>query len=158
MTKIMFICHGNICRSPMAEFVLKDLLKKKNLQDKYLVQSSATSTEEIWNGVGNPIYPPAKRELAAHGISCEGKRAVQLTLADYDRYDLFVGMDSANIRNMHRILGGDPNGKIRKLMDYTPRGGDVADPWYSDRFDLAYRDIYEGCVALLDALLRERDE
>lgn len=158
MKRIMFVCHGNICRSPMAEFIFKDLLKQKKIGDLFAVASSATSTEEIWNGVGNPVYPPAKRELAAHGISCEGKRAVQLTLADYDRYDLFVGMDSANIRNMHRILGGDPNGKIRKLMDYTPRGGDVADPWYSDRFDIAYRDIYEGCVALLDALLRERDE
>ena len=158
MKRIMFVCHGNICRSPMAEFILKCMLQKRGLEKEFLIASSATSTEEIWNGVGNPVYPPAKRELAAHGISCEGKRAVQLTLADYDRYDLFVGMDSANIRNMHRILGGDPNGKIRKLMDYTPRGGDVADPWYSDRFDLAYRDIYEGCVALLDALLRERDE
>ena len=158
MKRIMFVCHGNICRSPMAEFIFKDLLKQKKIGDLFAVASSATSTEEIWNGVGNPVYPPAKRELAAHGISCEGKRAVQLALNDYDRYDLFVGMDSANIRNMHRILGGDPNGKIRKLMDYTSRGGDVADPWYSDRFDLAYRDIYEGCVALLDALLRERDE
>ena len=158
MKRIMFVCHGNICRSPMAEFILKCMLQKRGLEKEFLIASSATSTEEIWNGVGNPVYPPAKRELAAHGISCEGKRAVQLTLADYDRYDLFVGMDSANIRNMHRILGGDPNGKIRKLMDYTSRGGDVADPWYSDRFDLAYRDIYEGCVALLDALLRERDE
>ena len=158
MKRIMFVCHGNICRSPMAEFILKCMLQKRGLEKEFLIASSATSTEEIWNGVGNPIYPPAKRELAAHGIACEGKRAVQLTLADYDRYDLFVGMDSANIRNMHRILGGDPNGKIRKLMDYTSRGGDVADPWYSDRFDLAYRDIYEGCVALLDALLRERDE
>ena len=158
MKRIMFVCHGNICRSPMAEFILKGMLQKRGLEKEFLIASSATSTEEIWNGVGNPVYPPAKRELAAHGISCEGKRAVQLTLADYDRYDLFVGMDSANIRNMHRILGGDPNGKIRKLMDYTSRGGDVADPWYSDRFDLAYRDIYEGCVALLDALLRERDE
>lgn len=158
MKRIMFVCHGNICRSPMAEFILKGMLQKRGLEKEFLIASSATSTEEIWNGVGNPVYPPAKRELAAHGISCEGKRAVQLTLADYDRYDLFVGMDSANIRNMYRILGGDPNGKIRKLMDYTSRGGDVADPWYSDRFDLAYRDIYEGCVALLDALLRERDE
>ena len=155
MIKIMFVCHGNICRSPMAEFIFKDLLKEKKIGDRFAVSSSATSTEEIWNGIGNPVYPPAKRELAAHGISCEGKRAVQLSLNDYDHYDLFVGMDSANIRNMHRILAGDPERKIRKLMDYTARGGDVADPWYSDRFDIAYRDIYEGCVGLLEALLRK---
>ncbi len=146
--KIMFVCHGNICRSPMAEFILKDLAAKAGKEA--VIASSATSTEEIWNGVGNPVYPPAKAELAKHGISCEGKRAVQLQKSDYAKYDLFVGMDSANIRNMHRILGGDPEGKIRKLMEYTDRGGDVADPWYSDRFDIAYRDIYDGCKALLE--------
>lgn len=153
MKRIMFVCHGNICRSPMAEFIFKKMVTEKGLEREFLIASSATSTEEIWNGVGNPVYPPAKRELAAHGISCEGKRAVQLQKSDYEKYDLFVGMDSANIRNMHRILGGDPNGKIRKLMDYTARGGDVADPWYSDRFDVAYRDIYEGCEGLLEDLL-----
>lgn len=148
----MFVCHGNICRSPMAEFIFKKMLSEQGLDGVYEVRSSATSTEEIWNGVGNPVYPPAKAELARHGIGCEGKRAVQLKLTDYGQYDLFVGMDSANIRNMHRILGGDPDGKIRKLMDYTDRAGDVADPWYSDRFDIAYRDIYEGCQGLLRAL------
>ena len=153
MKRIMFVCHGNICRSPMAEFIFKKMVTEKGLEREFLIASSATSTEEIWNGVGNPVYPPAKRELAAHGISCEGKRAVQLQKSDYEKYDLFVGMDSANIHNMHRILGGDPNGKIRKLMDYTARGGDVADPWYSDRFDVAYRDIYEGCEGLLEDLL-----
>ncbi|MBO5758084.1 MAG: low molecular weight phosphotyrosine protein phosphatase, partial [Clostridia bacterium] len=122
MTRIMFVCHGNICRSPMAEFVLKKMLSERGMAHQWIVASSATSTEEIWNGVGNPVYPPAKAELAKHGISCEGKRAVQLTRADYDKYDLFVGMDSANIRNMHRILGGDVQNKIRKLMDYTPKG------------------------------------
>ena len=153
MKRIMFVCHGNICRSPMAEFIFKKMVTEKGLEREFHIASSATSTEEIWNGVGNPVYPPAKRELAAHGISCEGKRAVQLQKSDYEKYDLFVGMDSANIRNMHRILGGDPDGKIRKLMDYTPFGGDVADPWYSDRFDVAYRDIYEGCEGLLEDLL-----
>ena len=153
--KIMFVCHGNICRSPMAEFIFKNLLKERGLAQRFTVTSSATSTEEIWNGVGNPVYPPAKAELARHGISCEGKRAVQLQRSDYEEYDLFVGMDSANIRNMHRILGGDPNGKIRKLMDYTSRGGDVADPWYSERFDIAYRDIYDGCLGLLRALCED---
>ena len=152
MKRIMFVCHGNICRSPMAEFIFQKMVADKGLEREFLIASSATSTEDIWNGVGNPVYPPAKRELAAHGIACEGKRAVQLQKSDYEKYDLFVGMDSANIRNMHRILGGDPDGKIRKLMDYTPFGGDVADPWYSDRFDVAYRDIYEGCEGLLKQL------
>ena len=149
MIRIMFVCHGNICRSPMAEFIFKDMLKEKGLETLCTVASSATSTEEIWNGIGNPVYPPAKAELARHGLSCEGKRAVQLRREDYDEYDLLVGMDSANIRNMQRILGGDPDSKIRKLMEYTERGGDVADPWYSDRFDIAYRDIYDGCRGLL---------
>ena len=157
MIKIMFVCHGNICRSPMAEFIFKDMIKKQKMSHLFEVASCATSTEEIWNGIGNPVYPPAKAELALHGISADGKRAVQLKAADYDKYDLFVGMDSANIRNMHRILGGDPAGKIRKLMDYTDRGGDVADPWYSDRFDIAYRDIYDGCNGLLEDIVKKRD-
>ena len=152
MKRIMFVCHGNICRSPMAEFIFKKLISEMESVSYYFVSSSATSTEEIWNGIGNPVYPPAKEMLAKHGIDCEGKRAVQLQKSDYDKYDLFVGMDSANIRNMHRILGGDPEGKIHKLMDYTNRGGDVADPWYSGNFDVAYRDIYDGCIALLDML------
>lgn len=147
--RIMFVCHGNICRSPMAEFIMKSLLREKGLEDLYTVASSATSTEEIWGGIGNPVYPLAASELLKHGIGSDGKRAVQLNAADYEKYDLFVGMDSANIRNMHRILGGDPEGKIHKLMDYTGRGGDVSDPWYSGRFDIAYKDIYEGCLALL---------
>ena len=153
MIQIMFVCHGNICRSPMAEFIFKKMLRERGLEDRFVVASSATSTEEIWGGVGNPVYPPAKEERARHGISCEGKRAVQLRREDYDKYDVFIGMDSANVRNMQRMLGGDPEGKIRKLMDYTPRGGDVADPWYSERFDIAYRDIYEGCAALLERVI-----
>ena len=153
MVRIMFVCHGNICRSPMAEFILKKLIAERGLSAEFEIRSSATSTEEIWNGIGNPVYPPAKAMLAQHGISCDGKRAVQLQKSDYDKYDLFIGMDSANIRNMHRILGRDPKGKIHKLMDYTSRPGDVADPWYSDRFDIAYRDIFEGCERLLETLL-----
>ena len=149
----MFVCHGNICRSPMAEFIFKDMLKRKHLENEFFVASSATSTEEIWGDIGNPVYPPAKAELAKHGISCEGKRAVQLKKSDYDKYDFFIGMDSMNIRNMYRILGSDPDGKIRKLMEYTDRGGDVADPWYSNRFDVAYRDIYDGCDGLLESLI-----
>ena len=148
MKKIMFVCHGNICRSPMAEFIFKDMLVKKGIQNDFFVASSATSTEEI----GNPVYPPAKAELAKHGISCEGKRAVQIKKSDYDKYDLFVVMDGNNIRNISRIFGDDPECKVHKLMDYTGRGGDVADPWYSYRFDVAYQDIYEGCEALLKTL------
>jgi protein-tyrosine phosphatase len=154
MHKIMFVCHGNICRSPMAEFIFKDMVSKAEISDEFEISSSATSTEEIWNGIGNPVYPPAKRELEKHGIKCDGKRAVQLKKNDYENYDLFIGMDSANIRNMTRILDGDPKNKIRKLMNYTASGGDVADPWYSDRFDIAYKDIYDGCKALLEELIK----
>ena len=152
MVRILFVCHGNICRSPMAEFIFKDLVRKCGRAEEFEVASCATSREEIWNGVGNPVYPPAREELAKHGIGCAGKRAVQLTKADYNHYDLLIGMDENNIRNMMRILGSDPEHKVHKLLDYTKRGGDVADPWYSDRFDIAYRDIYEGCKALLEQL------
>lgn len=155
MKKIMFVCHGNICRSPMAEFIFRNMAERLGRGNEFSVSSCATSTEEIWGGIGNPVYPPAKAELAKHGISCEGKRAVQLEKSDYDKYDLFIGMDSMNIRNMYRILGSDPDCKIRKLMEFTDRGGDVADPWYSGRFDVAYRDIYDGCEALLNLLISE---
>lgn len=139
----------------MAEFIFKDLVARRGEADRFVIASFATSTEEIWNGIGNPVYPPAKAELAKHGRSCDGKRAVFLQKSDYDKYDLFIGMDSANIRNMLRIFGGDPAGKVHKLMDFTTRGGDVADPWYSERFDVAYLDIYEGCTALLDAIPKQ---
>lgn len=147
---IMFVCHGNICRSTMAEFVMKDMLAKEGLSDCVLVASSATSTEEI----GNPVHHGTKRMLAKHGISCEGKRAVQLRREDYDAYDLFVGMDSANIRNMRRMLGGDPEGKVAKLLQF-PEGvsadaaSDVADPWYTGDFQETWRDVQAGCSALL---------
>ena len=150
--RIMFVCHGNICRSPMAEFILKDMVKREGMEQDVYIASSATSTEEIWNGIGNPVYPPARDELKKHGLSCDGKRAVQLDSSDYDKYDLFIGMDSANIRNMTRILNGDAQGKIRKMMSYTSRGGDVADPWYSGNFDVTYRDIYDGCKGLMEEL------
>lgn len=155
MKKIMFVCHGNICRSPMAEFIFKDMIKRRGVGSDFCVSSSATSTEEIWNGVGNPVYPPAREILERHKINCSGKRAVQLRKDDYNKYDLFIGMDKMNIRNMYRILGEDSEEKIHKLMDYTDRGGDVADPWYSHNFEAAYRDIYDGCKGLLDYLANE---
>ena len=145
MTRILFICHGNICRSPMAEFVMKDLVKKAGLEGQFHIESAATSTEEI----GNPVYPPARRKLAEHGIDCTGKTARQLTHTDYDRYDLLIGMDRANLRNMTRICGGDPDGKIRLLLDYTNHPGDIADPWYTDDFEATWRDVSEGCKGLL---------
>ncbi len=150
----MFVCHGNICRSPMAEFIFKAMVEKAGLGKEFLVCSSATSTEEIWNGIGNPVYPPARRELEKHGISCEGKRAVQLKTSDYDKYDYFVGMDSANIRNMNIILQGDAEKKVFKLMDFTPQKGDVADPWYTGDFTTTYNHIASGCKYFLDYLLR----
>ena len=151
MTKILFVCHGNICRSPMAEFVMKDLVKKAGLEERFQIASAATSTEEI----GNPVYPPARRKLAEHGIDCAGKTARQLTKADYARYDLLIGMDRANIRNMNRICGGDPDGKIKLLLDYTDRPGDVADPWYTGDFDATWRDVLAGCGGLLRAIKEE---
>jgi len=148
----MFVCHGNICRSPMAEFIFKKMVEEAGLAEQFVIASSATSTEEIWNDVGNPVYPPAREELAKHGISCKGKHAVQLKKSDYEKYDLFLAMDSNNIRNISRIFGYDPDKKVRKLLTYAGRTDDVADPWYSDRFDIAYADIYEGCRGLLDSL------
>ena len=147
-TRILFVCHGNICRSPMAACVFADLARRRGLSDKYEVNSAATSLEEIGNG----MYPPAERKLREKGIPRIPHRAVRMTAADYRHYDLLIGMDGANIRNMTRLAGGDPEGKIRRLLDGTPRPRDVADPWYTDDFETAYRDIAEGCAALLDAL------
>ena len=149
MIKILFICHGNICRSPMAEFVMKDLVKKAGMEAEFEIASAATSTEEI----GNPVYPPARRMLNAHGIDCSGKTARQMTRADYERYDWLIGMDRANYRNMHRICGGDPEGKIHLLLDFTDRGGEVADPWYTGNFDATWRDAQDGCRGLLQRLM-----
>ena len=149
MKKILFVCHGNICRSPMAEFVMKDLVARNGLQDQFYIESAATSTEEI----GNEVYPPAKRKLAEHGISCNGKTARQMKRSDYDRFDLLIGMDEWNIDNMNLICGGDPEGKIHKLLDYATRKGDVADPWYTGDFNATWRDVTEGCQCLLDTIL-----
>ena len=149
MIKILFICHGNICRSPMAEFVLKDIVEKRGLTSNFEIASAATSNEEIWSGTGNPVYPPAKAELARHGISCEGKRARQVTRADYAEYDYLIGMDGANIRNMLRIFGGDPEGKVVRLLSYAGSERDISDPWYTGEFGTTYNDVLEGCTAFL---------
>ncbi len=152
MIKILFVCHGNICRSPMAEFVMKNLTAARGLSDQFYIASAATSSEEIWNGIGNPVYPPARAKLTEHGIACGGKRAVQLRREDYAQYDYLIGMDSANIRNMHRMLGGDPEGKVFKLLSFAGSDRDISDPWYTGDFDATYRDVVEGCEALLARL------
>ena len=151
MTRILFVCHGNICRSPMAEFVMKDLVEKAGLADEFDIASAATSTEEI----GNPVYPPARRKLAEYGISCAGHAARQLTRKDYDQFDWLIGMDFANLRNMRRMCGGDEQDKIHLLMDYTHRPGEVADPWYTGNFEATWQDVREGCEGLLQYLTKE---
>ena len=148
MIKILFLCHGNICRSPMAEFVMKELVSRAGLERRFMIASAATSAEEL----GNPVYPPARRMLAKHGIDCAGKTARRMTRGDYDDFDLLIGMDFANIRNMTRIAGGDPDGKIRLLLDYAGRHEEVADPWYTGDFQATWDDVTEGCEALLRAL------
>ena len=153
MIKVMFVCHGNICRSPMAEFIMKNLTAEAGMSGEVYIASCATSTEEL----GNPVYPPARAELAKHGIGCAGKKAVQLKKSDYDEYDLFVGMDTANIRNMNRIFGSDRDGKIYKLLTFAGRGDDVSDPWYSRDFAAAYNDISEGCRGLLEHIRQMQD-
>ena len=148
MIKILFVCHGNICRSPMAEFVMKDLVNKKGMADQFEIASAATSTEEI----GNPVYPPAKRKLKEHGISCEGKTARQMTKADYTYYNYIIAMDRFNLKNMTKFVGNDPDNKVSLLMDFTSQPKDVADPWYTGDFDATWDDVYEGCVGILKKL------
>ena len=148
MIKILFVCHGNICRSPMAEFVMKDLVEKNGVSEEFEIASAATSTEEI----GNPVYPPAKRKLNEHGISCEGKTARQMTKEDYTYYDYIIAMDRINIRNMTKFAGNDPDNKISLLMDFTSHLKDVADPWYTGDYETTWNDVYEGCVGILNRL------
>lgn len=146
MKKILFVCHGNICRSPMAEYVMKHLVAERGLEDQFEIASAATSTEEL----GNPVYPPARRKMAEHGVRCDGHRARQIVLSDYRHYDLIIGMDRYNLRNMECAFGGDPEGKLHLLREYTSRPGDVADPWYTDDFDATWRDCWEACTTLID--------
>lgn len=148
MIKILFICHGNICRSPMAEYVMKSLVQKHHLENAFEIASAATSTEEI----GNPVYPPAREELRRHGISCTGHHARQATKADYNYYDFLIVMDRMNVRNLNRIIGDDPQGKVRKLRSFAGIAGDIEDPWYTGAFDEVYEQILEGCSALLQQL------
>ncbi len=145
MIKIMFVCHGNICRSPMAEFVLRDMVKKAGLEEQFYIASSATSTEEL----GNWVHHGTRNKLAQYGISTEGKHAVQLKKKDYSSYDFLIGMDQRNITNMLRIVGEDKQKKIFRLLNLTDSPRDIADPWYTGDFDRTYLDIKEGCEALL---------
>ncbi|MGN0498951.1 MAG: low molecular weight protein-tyrosine-phosphatase [Acutalibacteraceae bacterium] len=151
MTKIMFVCHGNICRSPMAQFVMQDMVDKMGLHDEFYIASAATSTEEI----GNPVHPGTRRKLQENGISCEGKRAVQIKASDYERYDYIIMMDSLNMRNLRRIIKNDDKHKIYKLLDFTQSGGDIADPWYTGNFDITYSDIVRGCRGLLEHIVSQ---
>lgn len=144
MYRIMFVCHGNICRSPMAEFVFKDIIAREGVSDKFEVRSSATSCEEI----GNPVHYGTRRKLSEYGISCEGKRATRLQKSDYSRYDMFIGMDSYNLVNMLKIFGSDDDNKIRSMLEFVGSDGDVADPWYTGDFDKTYEDIKRSCEAL----------
>ncbi len=152
MIKILFICHGNICRSPMAEYMLKKMVVDRGIEGDFYIESAATSTEEIWNGVGNPVYPPARDELRRHGIDCSGKRARQVSREDYERFDYILCMENTNIRNTLRIIGSDPEGKVKRLLDYGDRPRDIADPWYTGIFDRTYNDIDEGLNAFLEYL------
>lgn len=150
-TKILFICHGNICRSPMAEYVMKDLVRQRGLEDEFTIQSAATSREEL----GNRVYPPARAKLAQMGIPCGDHRAVQVTRRDYDAYDYLIIMDRNNRRNLMRIIGSDPEDKVHTLLSYAGIDRDVADPWYTGDFDVTFDDVVIGCRALLQNLTGE---
>ena len=164
MIKILFVCHGNICRSTMAEFVMKDIVNMQGLSDAFHIESSATHTDEIWNGVGSPVYPPARAKLREHGIGTpdnelgvSAKSARLTSRTDYDKFDYIIGMDSANMRNLSSLFGGDPDHKLYKMLDFADRDGDVADPWYTGNFDATWRDVSEGCHALFRQILTDPD-
>ena len=150
MTKILFVCHGNICRSPMAEFLMKELVRQAGQAEAFCIASAATSAEEL----GNPVYPPVRRKLAEYGIDCTGKTARQLTRRDYEDWDLLIGMDEENMAGMRRLFGGDPDGKLHMLLEYAGLNQGVADPWYTRDFDAAWQDVTVGCTALLNRLSR----
>ncbi len=145
MIRVLFVCHGNICRSAMAKYMMRKFAADEGLQDKIYIDSAATSTEEI----GEPVYPPARRKLSEHGISCSGHSARQITADDYDKFDLIILMDYNNMRNIKHIIREDPDNKISMMMDYTDRPGEVADPWYTGDFDATWKDLDEGCHGLL---------
>ena len=151
MIRVLFICHGNICRSPMAEFILKDIIKKRGLEDKFIISSSATGTEEI----GNPVHPGTRKKLSSFNINTSGKKAVQITKSDYEKYDYIFLMDNNNIRNIKRIIDSDPDNKICRFLDITNNPRDIADPWYTGNFDETYNDILEGCTAFIEKLESE---
>ena len=158
MIRVLHVCHGNICRSPMAEFMMKDMVERMGVKDDFYIASAATSTEEIWNGRGNPLYPPARQELLRHGIGTtpytdfSSKRAVQVTRADYGKYDYILCTDDRNVKNTIRITGGDPDNKIMRLLDFSDEPRSIADPWYTGVFDITYSDIDEGLRAFLKYL------
>lgn len=147
--RVLFVCHGNICRSPMAEFVMKDIVAKRGLNDLFFIASAATSTEEI----GNPVHPGTRDKLKEYGISVSGKYAIQVKRSDYEKYDYILGMDQWNMRNMKRIFGSDPKRKIHLLLDFSDHPRDIADPWYTGNFNITYQDICEGCETVLDYIL-----
>lgn len=152
MIRVLFVCHGNICRSPMAEFLMKELVRQAGQAEAFCIASAATSAEEL----GNPVYPPVRRKLAEHGIDCTGKTARQLTRRDYEDWDLLIGMDEENMAGMRRLFGGDPEGKLHMLLEYAGLHRGVADPWYTRDFDAAWQDVTVGCTALLTRLSRRR--
>ena len=152
MIRVLFVCHGNICRSPMAEFLMKELVRQAGQAEAFCIASAATSAEEL----GNPVYPPVRRKLAEHGIDCTGKTARQLTRRDYEDWDLLIGMDEENMAGMRRLFGGDPEGKLHMLLEYAGLHQGVADPWYTRDFDAAWQDVTVGCTALLNRLSRRR--
>ncbi len=154
MVKILFVCHGNICRSPMAEFVMKDLVEKEGLAEQFSIASSATSREEI----GNPVHHGTRNKLAQYGISTKEKYAVQLTKKDYNTYDYLIGMEQWNIQNILKIVGSDPEKKVHCLLDFSENPRDIADPWYTGDFDRTYEDVLEGCKALLNYILKENQK
>ena len=154
VTKILFVCHGNICRSPMAEFVMKHLVAQQGCEAEFHIESAATSSEEL----GNEVYPPARRMLAQHGIACAGKRARRLRADDYANFDWLIGMDEENMWNMRRLYAGDPSGKIRMLLDFTGTHREVADPWYTGNFQDTWDDVLAGCTALLEFLRKNENK